>query len=116
MGVLLSGGLDSTSVAATAARLRAPGPVRTYTSVPPAGWSGPTSPNFDADEQALIHDLASWHPNLRPTFVDRHEGSLFGRHDAGFKAGAPPLRNPCNALWHSTIIDRGRGRRSRERC
>ena len=104
VGVLLSGGLDSTSVAATAARLRAPMPVRTYTSIPPAGWSGPTAPNFDAGEQAQILELARWHPTLRPSFVDRHEGSLFGRHDDAFEAGSPPLRNPCNALWHTSII------------
>ena len=104
VGVLLSGGLDSTSVAATAALLRTPVPVRTYTSIPPAGWSGPTAPNFDADERALVLDLARQHPNLRPSFVDRHEGSLFGRHDDMFGAGAPPLRNPCNALWQTSII------------
>ena len=104
VGVLLSGGLDSTAVAATAALLRAPTPVRTYTSIPPTGWSGPTAHNFDADEQALVLDLARWHPTLRPSFVDRHEGSLFGRHDDAFEAGSPPLRNPCNALWQSSVI------------
>ena len=103
VGVLLSGGLDSTSVAATAARLRAPDLVRTYTSIAPTGWSGPTRPNFDADEQALVRDLAGWHPNLRPSFIDRHEGPLLARHDEAFKAGSPPLRNPCNFLWQSAI-------------
>ena len=102
--MLLSGGLDSTSVAATAARQIAPAPIRTYTSIPPAGWSGPTEPNFDADEQALILDLARSYDNLHPSFVDRHEGSLFGRHDDAFEAGSPPTRNPCNALWHSSIV------------
>lgn len=103
-GVLLSGGLDSTSVAATAARLLAPGTLHSYTAVAPEGWTGPTEPNFDPDEGHLVNDLASWHPNLSPRFVDAHEGSLFGRHDALFAAGAPPLRNPCNALWQTTAF------------
>jgi asparagine synthase (glutamine-hydrolysing) len=99
VGVLLSGGLDSTSVAATAARLRQDDVVRTYTSVPRPGWAGPTNANVDPDESSLVRDLASRHPNLRPSFITVDGGSLLSLHDERFAAGSPPPRNPCNELW-----------------
>ena len=99
VGVLLSGGLDSTSVAATAARLRPDDPIPTYTAAPPAGWRGPTEPGWDADESGLVRELAAWHPNLRPAFVGGGDRPLLAAHDARFAAGSPPPRNPCNELW-----------------
>jgi asparagine synthase (glutamine-hydrolysing) len=108
VGVMLSGGLDSTSVAATAARLRPSEPIRTYTAAPPPGWSGPTAPNVDADESPLVRDLATWHPNLQPAFVGGGSGPLLSSHDARFAAGSPPPRNPCNELWMSEVQRRAR--------
>jgi asparagine synthase (glutamine-hydrolysing) len=99
VGVLLSGGLDSTSVAATAARLRPQEPIRTYTSVPPPGWSGPTLGGAEADESRLVRDLAAWHPNLEPAFISGDSGPLLSSYDELFAAGSPPPRNPCNELW-----------------
>lgn len=101
VGVMLSGGLDSTSVAATAARLRPSDIIRTYTAAPPPEWRGPTAPNFDADETPLVRELATWHPNLQPAFISGDRGSLLSSHDARFAAGSPPPRNPCNELWMS---------------
>jgi asparagine synthase (glutamine-hydrolysing) len=100
---MLSGGLDSTSVAATAARLRPNDTIRTYTSAPPAGWSGPTLGDGDADESRLVHELEAWHPNLRPAFTRGDDAPLLASHDARFAAGSPPPRNPCNELWMSEV-------------
>jgi asparagine synthase (glutamine-hydrolysing) len=99
VGVLLSGGLDSTSVAATAARLRPSDSIHTYTATPPPGWSGPTVPNADADESRLVRELVTWHPNLQPAFIAGDGGPLLASYDARFAAGSPPPRNPCNELW-----------------
>ncbi|HEX8065847.1 MAG TPA: asparagine synthase-related protein [Thermoleophilaceae bacterium] len=101
VGVMLSGGLDSTSVAATAARLRPSDVIRTYTAAPPPGWAGPTDPNVDADESRLVRELATWHPNLRPAFIGDSGAPVLSSHDARFAAGSPPPRNPCNELWMS---------------
>jgi asparagine synthase (glutamine-hydrolysing) len=100
---MLSGGLDSTSVAATAARLRPREVIRTYTSVPPPGWTGPIEPGVDGDESDLVRDLAAWYPNLRPALISEYAGSLLSSHDARFAAGSPPPRNPCNELWMTEV-------------
>ncbi|GIJ46754.1 asparagine synthase [Virgisporangium aliadipatigenens] len=98
VGVLLSGGLDSTSVAATAAGALAPEPVRSYTSVPPPGWSGPAF-GFEPDESGLVRVLAARYPNLVPAFVDgRGEAVVDGDPDR-FAAGASPVRNTLNMTW-----------------
>jgi asparagine synthase (glutamine-hydrolysing) len=109
VGVMLSGGLDSTSVAATAARLRQSDVIRTYTAAPPPGWSGPASPNVDADESPLVRELVTWHANLRPTFISGDVGPLLSSHDARFAAGSPPPRNPCNELWMTEAHRRAAG-------
>ena len=100
VGVLLSGGLDSTSAAATAARLRPDEPIRTYTAAPPPGWRGPApGPDNDVDESGLVSELAAWHPNLEPQFLTGDLGPLLEPYDELFAAGSPPPRNPCNELW-----------------
>jgi asparagine synthase (glutamine-hydrolysing) len=104
VGAMISGGLDSTSVAATAGRRLAPRPLPTYTAAPPPGWSGAERPNWDADESPLVRKLAALHPNMAPSFVHvAHGGSLFARHEALWELGAVPPRNPCNWLWYHEI-------------
>jgi asparagine synthase (glutamine-hydrolysing) len=102
IGVMLSGGLDSTAVAATVAAQVRPEPVRTYTSVPPVGWVGPVA-RQDADESPLVRALARHVSNLRPAFVDSIGGPVIdGDHDL-FAAGATPVRNTTNMLWIRAI-------------
>jgi asparagine synthase (glutamine-hydrolysing) len=104
VGAMVSGGLDSSSGAATAARQLAPEPLPTYTSVPPPGWTGPTRSNWDADESPLVRKLAELHPNLRPSFIHVQPGiSLFDSHEPLWELGAEPPRNPCNWLWLDAI-------------
>lgn len=107
VAAMTSGGLDSPSVSATAAVLTAPEPLRTYTSIPPRGWSGASPRNWDADESALVRDLASRHPNIRPTFVTVEPGgSLLDLHQRLWELGAAPVRNPCNSIWQYAIFER----------
>lgn len=103
VGVQLSGGLDSGSVAATAARLLAPEPLRTYTSVPPAGWAGTAPGRSIADERPAVEDLAAMHPTLRPRFVSVAGASLFEGYEDLWELGAGPTRNPANRLWGDAI-------------
>ncbi len=107
VGAQVSGGLDSPSVAATAAQLLAPEPLWTYTSVPRPGWRGTTRQGWDADESGLVRDLAARHPNLTPSFVDVGGASLLGRHlERSWELGGGPPRNPCNVLWIEAVDER----------
>jgi asparagine synthase (glutamine-hydrolysing) len=107
VGAMTSGGLDSTSVAATAARQLAPAPLPTYTSVPPDGWAAPERPGWDADESSLVRALAAMHPNLRPSFPVVQPGqSLFAAHEELWGLGGVPARNPANQLWQVQVAKR----------
>ncbi len=106
VGAFVSGGLDSPSVAATVAGQIAPRRLRTYTSAPPPEWDGPTPPNWDADESALVRDLAARYPNMEPTFLHVPAAPLFdGRYERYWALGAGPPRNPCNMLWTDAIYE-----------
>lgn len=97
----LSGGLDSSSVAVTAARLLAPGKLLTVTSVPPLGLAlPPLPPSWYADERPYIDAIKAMYPNLdtklassdRPHWIDT-DPTLF------FEAGGLPARNVLNIGW-----------------
>jgi asparagine synthase (glutamine-hydrolysing) len=104
VGASTSGGLDSTSVTATAARLMAPAPLHTYTAAPPPGWSGEERPGTDADETPLVHKLAELHPSIRPTVVHLpREGSLFAWHESLWELGSGPVPHIFNWLWLGAI-------------
>jgi asparagine synthase (glutamine-hydrolysing) len=109
IGVSMSGGLDSTSTAATAARQLSPTPVQTYTSAPVPGWSGPARPGADADESPLVRALAKLHSNIAAGFVHVTRGEcLVSIQDQLWELGAGPIRNPCNLLWVLAILRRAR--------
>lgn len=99
LGVSLSGGLDSTSVAATAARLRPGEPIRTYTSVPPVGWDGRVRPGWDADERELVVLLAARYPELQPRWIEARGRGLLVGYETWWELGLPPQRNAANLMW-----------------
>ncbi|HVG46768.1 MAG TPA: asparagine synthase-related protein, partial [Rubellimicrobium sp.] len=104
VGAGVSGGLDSTSAAATAASLLAPERLRSYTAVPPPGWRGPEVPGWDADETPLVRALAEMYANLVPAFVHPpRDTGLFDVHEALWRLGAGPAANPMNMLWMHAI-------------
>lgn len=103
-GVMLSGGLDSGSVAAVAADLRAGtgDVVRGYTSVPDA-TDLPARAGITFDETPLVEALGRRHPNLALSFVGPGGhipldvvGEIFAH------AEAPPM-NPDNQVWMEAI-------------
>ena len=103
LGARLSGGLDSTSVVATAARLRPDDRIRAYTSVPPAGWSGTERRGWDADERALVELLAARYPNVSTTFVESVGLGMLTSYEDRWELGAPPERNTMNLMWIRAI-------------
>jgi asparagine synthase (glutamine-hydrolysing) len=99
-GLLLSGGLDSSAVAASAARLLAPHTLSTYTVEPPPGqylasrdrWYDLERPNVDA--------LAARYPNLHTHFCHSTElASIETDPTPLFAAGARPQINVNHLGW-----------------
>jgi asparagine synthase (glutamine-hydrolysing) len=67
-GVLLSGGLDSSAVAASAARQLAPAPLYSYTAEPPPGQELAARTGWYDRERPHVGALAARYPNLHPHF------------------------------------------------
>jgi asparagine synthase (glutamine-hydrolysing) len=104
VGVLLSGGLDSASVAAVAAAQMAPRRVTSYTSVPPPGWSGSVPRGWIPDERFAVEALARQTPNLDLRFIHVRGASLFDHQRDFWELGAVPERNPLNMVWAHECI------------
>ena len=69
IGVMLSGGLDSTAIAATLAKF-APGRIiRGYTTIPSDDFTPDPLDPLSGSERPNVERLQSRHPNLRVTFV-----------------------------------------------
>jgi asparagine synthase (glutamine-hydrolysing) len=102
----LSGGLDSSAVAATAARLMAPhgGRVSAFTSVPREGYDSSEVRNAFADEGPHAAEVAAMYPNMDHVLV-RNGGSPFANLDRMFFVYERPLLNLCNGVWAHRILD-----------
>lgn len=104
VGAHLSGGMDSSAVAATAARLLAGnGGVVAFTSVPREGYEGRPPKGRIGDEGPLAAATAALYPNIdhicvRPTDAHALEGL-----DRDFFLLERPLLNACNQGWWNAI-------------
>ena len=72
-GFLLSGGLDSSAVVATAARLLAPAPLDTYTVEPPPGQEVAGRKGWYDQERPYVDAVTARYPNIRPHFCHATE-------------------------------------------
>lgn len=72
-GLLLSGGLDSSAVAASAAGLLAPAPLSTYTVEAPPGQELAARSGWYDRERPYIDALAARYPNIHPHFCHATE-------------------------------------------
>ena len=98
--VLMSGGLDSTTVAVTALELLADepaaGPLASFTSVPEPGWDGHPA---EGNERARVQLLAEQHPVLNARFVNA-AGAGYGHFlEPTFEVGQIVPRNVGNLCW-----------------
>ena len=111
VGAHLSGGLDSGTVAATAARLLAPdgGKVTAFTSVPRVGYSGGIR-NAISDEGPLSAAIASLYPNMDHVLIRSGERSPFENLDRSFFLFERPVLNLCNEVWLEAIAEAAKQR------
>jgi asparagine synthase (glutamine-hydrolysing) len=106
VGVLLSGGLDSTSVAATAAPMLARRGERlaAFTAAPRAGFREPAAPHWLVDEAPLASTVAARYENIDLSIL-RTEGLFFlDGLDRFFDAAEMPYEGPASRVWLEGIM------------
>lgn len=115
IGCLLSGGLDSSSVAALAARALTETDQRltAYAGVPRPGFDGPVQGGQYADETPFVDAIAKAVGTIDVTYVANSVADDLAELDRFFIALEGPVRNPTNLGWVLTILRlaRSQGRR-----
>lgn len=105
VGCFLSGGLDSSSIAALAARALASQGKRlsAYTQVPSAEFKSPNSPRRYFDERPYVEAIREMIDNLDVTYVFSGEHDDFAELDRFSRAVENPMRNVTNLGWTMQI-------------
>ena len=108
IGMMASGGLDSSAVAAVAAaELRERGArLLTFHAAPRAGYAGPARRGMVVDESGDVQRLACLHPNIDLTIHRTQDRTPFTDLDTMFRMTGAPPRNPSNASWFLSIYER----------
>ena len=110
VGAHLSGGLDSASVATTAARLLAPsgGRVTGFTAIPRQGYDGPEPRGRFGDEGPLAAATVAMHPNIDHVLIRTADRTPLDTLDRDFFLFERPQLNLCNVTWVNAINDAAR--------
>ena len=110
IGSHLSAGLDSSAVAATAARLMAGkgGQVIAFTAAPRAGFVLPGNPGQVEDEADLAAATAALYPNMDHVVLRNDGRDLTAGLDRSFHLFERPVLNICNGRWADHIHDEAR--------
>ena len=105
VGMLLSGGLDSTSVAASAAPLLAKRGERlaAFTGAPMIGFREPDLPGWVLDEAPLAGEVAARHSNVDHLVV-RAQGLFLDDLDRFFDAAEMPYTGTASRVWYEGIM------------
>lgn len=106
VGVMMSGGLDSSSVAAMAAPVLADRGDRlaAFTEVPPKDFTGPVIAGRYADETPFVESLARRYGNIDLTFVRPDTGWPFDGADDRYRAAEAPLRVALIISWWDALM------------
>jgi asparagine synthase (glutamine-hydrolysing) len=106
IGCLLSGGLDSSSVAALAARALAETGQRltAFTGVPRRGFDGRVPAGHYADPTPYVAAIAEAAGTIDVTFVPNEAGDDLAELDRFFVTLEGPVRNPTNLGWVVAIL------------
>jgi len=101
----LSGGLDSTSVTAAAARLQAKHGRRVvaFTSAPRADYDGRSPANRFGDESSHAAAVAALYDNIEHVVLRSDGRSPLADLDTNIRLYDKPVLNACNAVWMARI-------------
>ena len=110
IGCLLTGGLDSSSVCALAARALAEQNRRlaAFTGVPRDGFDGRVPAGTYADETPYVDAIARRLGNVDVEYVRNNASSAFAGLERFFVALEGPVRNPGNLDWMVAILHHAR--------
>lgn len=105
VGCYLSGGLDSSAVAALAARALAEKGERlaAFTHVPREGFRGPVPGGRYGDETPYVEAIRETLGNIDVTYVRNDDHDDFADLERVFLAMEGPVRNPTNLGWMMAI-------------
>lgn len=105
-GVMLSGGLDSASIGAIAARQMANQgrKLATFTEAPREGFAGAIVPGRYADETALVKTLAGLYPNIEMQVLRTPGGFFLDEIENLFRYLEMPFTNTSNRVWYEAIL------------
>ncbi|MEA3017169.1 MAG: hypothetical protein QOI38_1891, partial [Sphingomonadales bacterium] len=108
----LSAGLDSSAVAATAARLLAPEGKRVvgFTAVPREGYDVSGLDAVIPDEGPLAEAVAAIHPNLDHVRIAPSGVSPLDELGRNFFLFERPFLNLCNGVWVAATLDEAKRR------
>ena len=101
IGTHLSGGLDSSVVTASAARLSGEGKIVAFTASPTGQFPAP--PDRIADEWPLAAATAAMQTNIEHVRISTTGVSPLDGLDRGFFLYDRPVLNLCNATWTDAI-------------
>ncbi len=106
VGAMMSGGLDSSTVACIAARhLEKNGQrLQTFTEVPHLGPVPETETRY-GDETPYIKAIHALNPNITPHFVPGLQKGIFEGADERLAILEAPHRNPFNQIWMEQICE-----------
>jgi asparagine synthase (glutamine-hydrolysing) len=105
VGIMLSAGLDSSTVAAVAARqLAARGDrLLAWHAAPRAGFEGAVRPGWVADESEDVRAIARLHPNIDLEIQRTGGRTPLEDLDTLFRVTGMPVRNVSNRGWVESI-------------
>jgi asparagine synthase (glutamine-hydrolysing) len=108
----LSGGLDSTAVTATAARLLAPrgGRITAFTAVPNRGETESRPGRFSVEGGAAA-TVARAYPNIDHVILAGTGASPLERIDRNYFLYDRPYLNLCNSVWLDQLMDAAKAQR-----
>ncbi|HEX8654287.1 MAG TPA: asparagine synthase-related protein [Allosphingosinicella sp.] len=108
----LSAGLDSSAIAATAARLLAPEGRRLvgFTAVPREGYDVSGLNHVIADEGPLAAAVAAMHPNIDHVRIAPSGVSPLDELGRNFFLFERPFLNICNGVWVAATLDEAQRR------
>ncbi len=111
IGAFMSGGLDSSTVAVTAAPMLPQGTrLPTFTWVPEPGRDGITERHCYGDETPYVKAIAAQNPGIELNLVDAAGRGHYYRQEEMLNACEMPFRNALNMCWGHSIMEAAKAR------